>query len=114
MSLKSIALGTLVLTLIIAVRYVLIAWATHALVWRRKSQTVAGVRLNRDWPKAATIRHELKLSLLSSWIYALPAAVGYEAWKHGGTMVYLDPLQYGVPWLVLSGLIYLLVQDAYY
>jgi len=114
MSLKSIALGALVLTLIIAVRYVLIAWATHALVWRRKTQTVAGVRLNRDWPKAATIKHELKLSLLSSWIYALPAAVAYEAWKHGGTQVYLDVGRYGAGWLVASGLIYLVVQDAYY
>lgn len=114
MSLKSIALGALVLTLIIAVRYVLIAWATHALVWRRKTQTVAGVRLNRDWPKAATIRHELTLSLLSSWIYALPAAVAYEAWKHGGTQVYLDVGRYGAWWLVASGLIYLVVQDAYY
>lgn len=114
MSLKSIALSTLALTLIIAVRYVLIAWMTHALIWRRGSQTTAGTRLNRDWPKAATIKHELKLSLLSSWIYALPAAVGLEAWKHGATQVYLDVDRYGVWWLVASGLIYLVVQDAYY
>ena len=114
MSLKSIALSTLALTLIIAVRYLLIAWMTHALVWRRGTQTVAGVRLNRDWPRPATIQHELKLSLLSSWIYALPAAVAYEAWKHGGTQVYLDVGRYGIWWLVASGLIYLVVQDAYY
>ena len=114
MSLESIAFTTLALTLIIAVRYVLIAWGAYALIWGRGPQKVPGRRLNRDAPKWATIRHELKLSLLSSWIYALPAAVAFEAWKHGGTQVYLDVGRYGVAWLFVSGAIYLLAQDAYY
>jgi sterol desaturase/sphingolipid hydroxylase (fatty acid hydroxylase superfamily) len=113
-SITSIAINTVLLTLIIAVRYVLIAWTTHALIWRKGRAGSAGTQLNRDWPRAATIRHELTLSVLSSWIYALPAAIGFEAWKHGGTAVYLDPLKYGLVWLVLSGFVYLVIQDAYY
>ena len=109
-----LAVTTLILTVAIAARYVAIAWLVHALVWGRKDGRVRGRRLNRDRPKPATIRHELKLSLLSSWIYALPAAVVIEAWKHGGTLVYLDWNRYGVAWLFVSGAIYLLVQDAYY
>jgi sterol desaturase/sphingolipid hydroxylase (fatty acid hydroxylase superfamily) len=109
-----LAFVTLVLTVAIAARYVAIAWLVHALVWGRKDGRVRGRRLNRDRPKPASIRHELKLSLLSSWIYALPAAVVIEAWKHGGTLVYLDIGKYGVAWLFLSGAIYLVVQDAYY
>ena len=105
---------TAVLTLAIAARYVLIAWLVHALVWGRKDGRVRGRRLNRDRPKPAAMRHELKLSLLSSWIYALPAALVIEAWKQGGTLVYLDVNRYGVAWLFVSGAIYLLVQDAYY
>jgi Delta7-sterol 5-desaturase len=112
--LGDLAFVTLVLTVAIAARYVAIAWLVHALVWGRKDGRVRGRRLNRDRPKAATIRHELKLSLLSSWIYALPAAVVIEAWKHGGTLVYLDIGKYGVAWLFVSGAIYLVVQDAYY
>jgi sterol desaturase/sphingolipid hydroxylase (fatty acid hydroxylase superfamily) len=112
--LGDLAFVTLVLTVAIAARYVAIAWLVHALVWGRKDGRVRGRRLNRDRPKPATIRHELKLSLLSSWIYALPAAVVIEAWKHGGTLVYLDIGKYGVVWLLVSGVIYLLVQDAYY
>lgn len=105
---------TAVLTVAIAARYVLIAWLVHALVWGRTDGRVRGRRLNRDRPKPAAMRHELKLSLLSSWIYALPAALVIEAWKHGGTLVYLDVSRYGVAWLFLSGAIYLVVQDAYY
>ena len=85
-----LAVTTLILTVAIAARYVAIAWLVHALVWGRKDGRVRGRRLNRDRPKPATIRNELKLSLLSSWIYALPAALVIEAWKHGGTLVYLD------------------------
>ena len=109
-----LAFVTLVLTVAIAARYVAIAWLVHTLVWGRRDGQVRGRRLNRDRPKPATIRHELKLSVLSSWIYALPAAVVIEAWKHGGTLVYLDIGKYGVAWLFVSGVIYLLVQDAYY
>jgi sterol desaturase/sphingolipid hydroxylase (fatty acid hydroxylase superfamily) len=112
--LGDLAFVTLVLTVAIAARYVAIAWLVHALIWGRKDGRVRGRRLNRDRPKPATIRHELKLSLLSSWIYALPAAVVIEAWKHGGTLVYLDIGKYGVAWLFVSGAIYLIVQDAYY
>lgn len=113
MSLEAIFFTTLALTAIIAVRYVLVAWAAYALIWGRKGR-VAGQRLNRDAPKAATIRHELTLSVMSSWIYALPAAVAVEAWNHGGTLVYTDPNKYGVAWLFISGALYLLIQDAYY
>ena len=84
MSISHLLLTTLFLTVAIAARYVLVAGAVYLLVWRRKDGAVTGRRLNRDQPKAATIRHELKLSLLSSWIYALPAAVVFEAWRQNG------------------------------
>lgn len=105
---------TLALTAIIALRYLAIAGAVYALIWKRSPEKVGGHRLNPDSPRPAVIRHEIKLSLLSSWIYALPAALAYEAWKHGGTLVYLDVGTYGWPWLIVSGLIYLVVQDTYY
>jgi len=114
MSISHLLLTTLFLTVAIAARYVLVAGAVYLVVWRRKGGAVTGRRLNRDRPKAATIRHELKLSLLSSWIYALPAAVVWEAWRGGGTLVYLDVGRYGVPWLFASAALYLLIQDTYY
>jgi lathosterol oxidase len=114
MSFTAILGTTLALTAIIALRYVAMAGAVYALIWKRPEAKVGGRRLNPDAPKPAVIRHELKLSLLSSWIYALPAAVVYEAYKHGGTLVYLDVAKYGWPWLIISGVIYLVIQDTYY
>jgi sterol desaturase/sphingolipid hydroxylase (fatty acid hydroxylase superfamily) len=114
LAVSNVVFTTLILTVAIAVRYLLVVWVVHALIWGRKDGRVAGRRLNRDRPKPAAIRHELKLSLLSSWIYALPAAVAFEAWRQGGTQVYLDAGRYGAAWLVISGALYLLIQDSYY
>jgi lathosterol oxidase len=109
----NVAISTAALTLIIALRYVGIAWAAHVLIWRKDGR-VAGRRLNRDAPRAAVMRHELKLSVLSSWIYALPAAFALEVFKAGGTKMYLDVGRYGVWWLIASAAIYLIVQDSWY
>jgi Delta7-sterol 5-desaturase len=114
MLIRDVVSTTLILTLAIAARYLLVVWAVYALVWGRKDGRVAGKRLNRDRPKAATIRHELKLSLLSSWIYALPAALVFELWRRGGTLVYMNVDRYGVAWLFVSGALYLVIQDTYY
>ncbi|MFI4974504.1 MAG: sterol desaturase family protein [Caulobacterales bacterium] len=110
----SLLVTTLALTAIIAVRYVLIAWGVYALVWLRPAAKVAGVRLNSEAPKPAHMRYEMRLSLLSSWIYALPAAWAFEVWKHGGTLVYLDVSRYGIAWLFISALLFLVIQDTYY
>ena len=113
MSITAILVSTLALTVIIAVRYLLVAWAAYALIWRKDGR-VAGRRLNRDAPRPDVIRHELTLSLISSPIYAVPAAVAMEAAWHGHTLVYLDVGRYGIAWLFVSGAIYLVIQDAYY
>src|SRR5580698_3721588 len=83
MSWPSVIWMTLALTLIIAVRYLAVAGAVHALVWVAPHDAASGRRLNRDAPNAKLIWQEIRLSLMSSWIYALPAALAYEAWRMG-------------------------------
>ena len=104
---------TMGLTAIIAARYLLVASAVHWLTWGRREPR-GPARLNRDRPAAAQIRREIGLSLLSSPIYALPAAVALEAWKGGQGRMYGDVLQHGWVWLPASLAIYLLAQDAFY
>jgi sterol desaturase/sphingolipid hydroxylase (fatty acid hydroxylase superfamily) len=111
-SLSGIVVTTLALTAIIAVRYVLMAGAVYWLLWKRTPKKA--LRLNPDAPKPELVRYELRLSILSSWIYALPAAVALEAWKAGYTLMYLDVGKYGIAWLLISGLIYVAVQDTWY
>ena len=111
MTVAGVLVTTLWLSLIIGARYLLVAGAVHAWLWRGKG---AGVRLSATRPSARLIRHEIRYSLISTPIYALPAAIVLEAWKAGGTRIYLDPGQYGVWWLPASFLLLLLIQDAHY
>jgi len=93
------------LTAIIAVRYLATSALIHALVQRRPDRPV---------PPPGAIRHELTLSLASSAIYALPAALVLEAWKAGGTRLYSDWDALPLWWLPVSAVLYLVIQDAHY
>jgi len=93
------------LTAIIAGRYLLTSALIHALVRRRPDAPT---------PPPGAIRHELTLSLASSAVYALPAALVVEAWKAGHTLIYTDPDALPWVWLAVSAVLYLLIQDAHY
>ena len=110
--LLAILITTVWLSLIIGARYLVIAGAVWWALWGRA--TSHGTQLNRDKPSRALIAHEIRFSLLSTPIYALPAAIALEAWKAGGTKLYLDPGAYPLWWLPLSFVLLLLVQDAHY
>ena len=85
----AVLITTAWLSLIIGARYLLVAGFVWWLQWGRANGI--GRRLNRDRPSARMMRHEIKFSLLSTPIYAFPTAIALEAWKAGGTMLYLDP-----------------------
>ena len=110
--LLAVLVTTLWLSLIIGARYLLIAGAVWWALWGRA--TSHGLQLNRDKPSRALIAHEIRFSLLSTPVYALPAAIALEAWKAGGTKLYLDPGAYPLWWLPVSFVLLLLVQDAHY
>ncbi len=105
---------TAALSAIIALRYLLVAAGLYRLLWRSGAPRLRAVRLNTRAPTRAAVLHELRASLVSSPIYAFPAAVALEAFKHGRGLMYADPDRYGWWWLPVSALIYLVVQDTYY
>jgi sterol desaturase/sphingolipid hydroxylase (fatty acid hydroxylase superfamily) len=106
---------TAALTVIIAARYVLMSGFAYWVLWRRGGEKLNARRLNRDRPMRAVIMQELRLSLLSSVVYAAPAAFALASWLNGGTQIYQDWRLYGgVPYLLLSFFIYLAAQDTFY
>lgn len=99
---------------IIIARYFAIVWPIHWALWKREPKTAR--RLSRRDPTPETIRNEIKLSTISAFIYALPAALVIEVWKAGGSALYISaPTTLG-GWLYipLSALIYLFVQDTWF
>ncbi len=105
----------LYLTAIIWARYFAVAGLFYVLLWGRPEHKVRAQRLADRDPDPAVVRHEIKMSLLSSAIYAAPAAVTLEAFMAGGTAIYTDVGGlWGWLYIPVSILIYLVIQDAYF
>lgn len=104
----------LAFTAIIILRYFLIVWPIHVALWKRTPKSAR--RLSKHQPTQATIRHEIKLSTISAFIYALPASIVVEMWKAGGTALYSDMPNGWAGWgyIILSALLYLVVQDTWF
>jgi len=100
---------------IIAARYLAIAGLFHWLLWHRPDEKVRAERLAKQRPEHRAIRHEILMSLLSSFIYALPAAIAIEIWKGGGTAIYssVDSL-WGWIYIPVSMFIYFAANDTFF
>ncbi len=114
--LTEILVTSFLLSLIIAVRYILIASAGYAMFYRAALAPDAKGRIRPRpmAPASGAVRREIMLSLISSPIYAAPAAIALVAYKHGFGRLYLDPNAFGLLWLPASAGIYIFAQDAYY
>lgn len=107
------------LSAIIIARYFVIVAPIHWALWQRTpaaDKPARARRLSKREPTRATITNEIRLSVISSFIYALPAAIILEMWKAGGTAIYG-----GVPdglgawlWLPISAGVYLFAQDTWF
>lgn len=116
MTVSDITLSYLMLTAIIWARYFIIAGLFYFLLWKRPEEKVRARRLAERRPDAKTMAHEIKMSLVSSAIYAAPGAIVLEGFKHGGTAIYSGPITSIAGWLYLplSIVSYLLIHDAYF
>lgn len=113
--LRDVLVLTLGLSLVIALRYLLVSAGAAWWFWGRGSEARgAARRLNRAPPRLKDVRREIGYALLSAPIYAAPAALVLVLWRRGGTLLYADPAARGLLWLPVSAAIYLLAQDAYY
>lgn len=105
----------LMLTGIILLRYFLVAGLFFYLLWGRPEKNVRARRLSERPPQRDVVVHEIKMSLVSSMIYAIPGAIVMEAFKAGHTAIY-TAVASPTGWLLLplSVLIYLMIHDTYF
>lgn len=103
------------LTLIIWARYFVIAGAFMALLWGRPETRVSAVRLAERRPKRAEMAYEIRMSAISSAIYAIPGAIVYLAWENGGTAIYSEISGFwGWVYIPISAAFYLFLHDTYF
>ena len=104
---SGLALSALVMTAIVAVRYLLTSglfawWTQHRRPGRYQGQ-------------GAQIRREIGWSLLSAAVYGAPAGALLWAWReHGWSRLYTDPHAYPLWYMPVSVLVYLLVHDTWF
>ena len=96
---------------IIVIRYFIIAGLFYWALWKRKTQHV---KLATKDPSPRLVRSEIGWSLLTSIIFTIPGAYMIEAWKHGGSLIYEDPNQYGWPYMLFSLFLLLFLHDTYF
>lgn len=115
MTAAELALTYAQLTAIIWARYFVVAGLFYCLLWGRPESKVRARRLAERRPERKVVLHEVKMSLVSSAIYAAPGAIVLEAFKHGGTALYTDiDGALGALYIPISILIYLFIHDAYF
>lgn len=115
LSLNGFAATYAALTAIIWLRYFVVAGLFFWLLWGRPEEKVRAQRLSPVRPSRKLVMFEIRMSLLSSAIYALPGAFVIEAYKAGGTAIYADISGFwDILWAPLSALVYLAIHDAYF
>ncbi len=88
--------------------YFAAAGSLYWVLYLRRSSRFA---LTTIW---ASIRSDVTLSVLSSGIFAVCAAIMTTVYELGGTRLYLQPEQYGLGYLGFSLVLVLVLQDAYF
>jgi Delta7-sterol 5-desaturase len=99
---------------IILIRYFLIAGAAYLFFYSKIIQNFIDCELrhrSHSWP---SIQHDIKLSVLSTGVFALAAAFIMSEYSWGTTLLYSHYQQYGIWYLGVSYVAVLLLQDTYF
>ncbi len=103
----TIALGSLAVTVIVALRYLITSGLFDLLTRKARPGLYDG--------QGKQIAREIRWSLISAVIFAVPAAIAIWSWRHHGwTMLYMDFSAYPLWYLPASVLIYLFAHDTWF
>jgi Delta7-sterol 5-desaturase len=102
---------------IILARYLILAGVTHWFLYSisgNETDSAASTDSQIDQPLWPSIQQDIKLSIISSVIFALSAATVITAYQSGGTRLYTDINQYPLWYLAASYITMLVLQDTYF
>ncbi len=99
---------------VILTRYFFVAGGAYWFFYSFLGQSFAHRSLRRSLPLAQSIYREIKMSVLSSAIFALGAACVMTEYDAGITLLYHDLFQYGLWYVGGSFVLILILQDTYF
>jgi sterol desaturase/sphingolipid hydroxylase (fatty acid hydroxylase superfamily) len=99
---------------IILLRYFLVAGGTYIILYSPFSQVLIHPHLRYQYPSWRSIRHDIKLSVLSAGVFALAAVFILSGYSWGITCLYSHSQQHGLWYLGVSYGGVLVLQDAYF
>lgn len=99
---------------IIFFRYILIAGFFHLYFFKLKAQAFKAKRISTKLRKENQTKKEVISSFLSSGLFAIGGVFLIHLWTNNYSLVYNDIHEYGIPYLFLSAIGFLLLHDTYY
>ncbi len=117
---KDLCWHSLIFFTVTALGYVLVSGSLYGLFFLRDSRQFQPIatrhlREKRDPGKIwSAVRHDVKLSLWSSAIFAICAAVMTTVYGLGYTRLYVEPTEYGLWYVVFSLCLVVFLQDTYF
>ncbi len=102
---------------IILARYLILAGVTHWLLYGtfiNQHDSTALTNSAKSQPPWLSIQQDIKLSILSSVIFACSAAAVITAYQSGATRLYTDINQYPLWYLGVSYVAMIMLQDTYF
>lgn len=111
---KQFAISTLFMFAMLSTRYLIVSSVLYWLLWVRRPQSWEVRRLHDLDRRKSKIKNEIKWSIFSCLIFALPSAFIMEMIALGQTKVYINPMEYGWLYLPVSLFIYLFLHDTYF
>ena len=113
-SLTQFAISILFMFFVLSIRYLVVSSFLYWLLWVRRPKSWESRRLHDLDGRKSKINSEIKWSLLSCLIFAVPGALMMTLIVSGYTKVYFNPLEYSLLYLPLSLFIYLFLHDTYF
>lgn len=105
---------TLILFIIISVRYLLVAGIFYLVFYAWFPSKYEARKINKKEYKQGQFKKEVAYSLISSLIFAVAGAFTVILWQKGYTKVYTKMDGYGWWYLPFSLGVYMLLQESYY
>ncbi|MTJ09874.1 sterol desaturase family protein [Anabaena sp. UHCC 0253] len=113
-SLPQFGISSLFMFFVLSTRYLIVSSLLYWLLWVRRPQSWEVRRLHDMDERKSKMKSEIRWSLLSCFIFALPSGFMMEMIALGQTKVYINPIQYSWAYLPISLFIYLFLHDTYF